>query len=122
MALLFYSDAGLTTELTTVTTQHDSAGETKEIEVFLANKDAGFHYEEIAITPEDTATPPDETSWIQLGLDQGTFGTPGAPLAMANIEDNLAHSFWIRITTPTVATAQNKSDLGLSVSFREFAV
>lgn len=122
MALLFYSDASLITELTTVTTQHDSGGEAKEIEVFLANKDAGFRYEDIVITPEDTATPPDETTWIQVGLTQGNYETPGSPLAMANISDNVGHSVWIKITTPTVGTAQNKTDLRLNATFKELAV
>lgn len=122
MALLFYSDVALTTELGTVTTQHDSAGEVKEVEVFLANKDAAFRYEEIVITPEDTATPPDETTWIQLGLTQGAYEAPGAALTMPNISDNVAHSLWIRITTANVGTAQNKTDLRLNATFKEFAV
>ena len=122
MALLFYSNAGLTTELTTVTTQHDSAGESKEIQVFIANKDSGFRYEDIVVTPEDTATPPDETSWIQVGLTQGNYQAPGASLTIGNIDDNVAHSFWVRITTANVGTAQNKTDLRLNATFKEFAV
>lgn len=126
MALLFYSDSGLTTELTTLTTQHDSAGETKEVKVFIANKDVAFRYEDILITPEDTATPPDETSWIEIGTDNagtpGVFSAPGAPLTIPNISDVIAHPFWIRITTANVGVAQNKTDLRLSASFKEFAV
>lgn len=122
MALLYYADAGLTTELTTITTQHDSAGETKDVEIFLANKDAAFRYEDIVITPEDTAKPPDETGWIQIGLTQGVFEAPGASLTFPNVDDNAAHSFWIRITTANVGTAQNKTDLRLNTTFKEFAV
>lgn len=126
MALLFYSDSGLTTELTTLTTQHDSAGETKEVKIFLANKDVAFRYEDILITPEDTATPPDETSWIQLATDNagapGAYSAPGAALALENISDVAAHPFWVKITTASVGAAQNKNDLRLSASFKEFAV
>ena len=122
MALLYYADAGLANELTTITTQHDSAGETKEVEVFLANKDVAFRYEDIVITPEDTATPPDEKNWIQIGLTQGNYEAPGASLTFPNIDDNTAHSFWIRITTANVGTAQNKTDLRLNATFKEFAV
>jgi hypothetical protein len=126
MALLFYSDLGLTTELTTLTTQHDSAGEAKSVRVFLANKDGAFRYEDISITPEDTAKPPDETSWIQLAPDNagtpGTYSAPGAALTLANISDAAAHPFWVKITTASVGSAQNKTDLRLSASFKEFAV
>jgi hypothetical protein len=126
MALLFYSDLGLTTELTTLTTQHDSAGEAKSVRVFLANKDVAFRYEDILITPEDTATPPDEKSWIQLAPDNagtpGTYSAPGAALALANILDTAAHPFWVKITTTNVGTAQNKTDLRLNTTFKEFAV
>ena len=121
MALLFYSDASMTTELTTVTTQHDSAGESKDVEIFIGNKDAGFRYEEIVITPEDTATPPDEKNWIQVGLTQGNYEAPGASLTFPDISDNASHSLWIRITTANVGTAQNKTDLRLNATFKEFA-
>ena len=125
MALLYYSDPSLTTLLENMTTQHSSTGDSQEVRVFIANKEPGFRYEDVVITPEDTDGP-DETNWISLAADNGgapgTFGAPGASLTIGEISDNGAHSFWLRITTPAVGQAQNKSDLRLSASFKEFAV
>lgn len=126
MALKYYSDAGLTTEITTLTTEHDSAGETKEVQVYLGNLDPSFTYHNIIINIEDTSTPPDETNWIELALDDngspGTYGNAGDPLSFPDIIDQNPHSFWIRVTTPMIGSAQNKTDLRLRTAFQENAV
>jgi hypothetical protein len=126
MALKFFSDQALTQEITILTTTHPNTGSSVERRVFLANDDGGFRYENIAIDPTDISGS-DETSYIQLSPDNagsaGAFGTAGATLAMANISDsNVAKPFWVRISTPSVGSAQNKTDLQLRALFREFAV
>jgi hypothetical protein len=126
MALKFYSDQALTQEITSLTTQHANTGMAVERRIFLSNNDATKRYENIAIDPTDTAST-DESSYISLAPDNagsaGTYGAAGANLALANISDsNVAKPFWVKITTPSVGTAQNKTDLQLKALFREFAV
>jgi hypothetical protein len=126
MALKFYSDQALTQEITSLTTQHANTGMAVERRIFLSNNDATKRYESVVIDPTDTAST-DESSYISLAPDSsgsaGTYGAAGANLAMANISDsNVAKPFWVKITTPSVGTAQNKTDLQLKALFREFAV
>jgi hypothetical protein len=126
MALKYYSDSALTNEITNLTTEHETIGGVEEKQIFIGNTDVNFYYEDIVINIEDTATPPDEKTWIQLALDNAgapsTYGSAGASLTFPNITDNLAHSFWIKVTTPDLGTAQNKTDLRLNTTFKEFAV
>jgi hypothetical protein len=126
MALKFYSDQALTQEITSLTTQHANTGMAVERRIFLANNDATKRYENVVIDPTDTAST-DESNYIALAADNagsaGTYGAAGANLTMANISDsNVAKPFWVKITTPSVGTAQNKTDLQLKALFREFAV
>jgi hypothetical protein len=126
MALKFYSDQALTQEITSLTTQHPNTGSAVSQRIFLSNNDATKRYESVVIDPTDTAST-DESNYIALAPDNagsaGTYGTAGANLAMANISDsNVAKPFWVRITTPSVGTSQNKTDLQLKALFREFAV
>jgi hypothetical protein len=126
MALKFYSDQALTQEITSLTTQHANTGMAVERRVFLSNNDATKRYENVVIDPTDTAST-DESSYISLAPDSsgtaGTYGAAGANLNMANISDsNVAKPFWVKITTPNVGTAQNKTDLQLKALYREFAV
>jgi hypothetical protein len=126
MALKFYSDQALTQEITSLTTQHANTGMAVERRVFLANNNASFRYENVVIDPTDTVST-DESNYIALAPDNagsaGTYGAAGANLTMANISDsNVAKPFWVKITTPSVGTAQNKTDLQLKALFREFAV
>jgi hypothetical protein len=126
MALKFYSDQALTQEITSLTTQHANTGMAVERRIFLSNNNAAFRYENVVIDPTDTAST-DESSYIALAPDNagsaGTYGAVGANLSMANISDsNVAKPFWVKITTPSVGTAQNKTDLQLKALFREFAV
>jgi hypothetical protein len=126
MALKFYSDQALTQEITSLTTQHANTGMAVERRIFLSNNDATKRYENVVIDPTDTAST-DESSYIALAPDNagaaGTYGAAGANLTMANISDsNVAKPFWVKITTPSVGAAQNKTDLQLKALFREFAV
>jgi hypothetical protein len=126
MALKFYSDQALTQEITSLTTQHANTGMVVERRIFLSNNDATKRYESVVIDPTDTAST-DESNYISLAADNtgsaGTYGAAGANLTMANISDsNVAKPFWVKITTPSVGTAQNKTDLQLKALFREFAV
>jgi hypothetical protein len=126
MALKFYSDQALTQEITSITTQHPNTGSAVAQRIFLANNDATKRYENVVIDPTDTAST-DESNYIALAPDNagsaGTYGAAGANLNMANISDsNVAKPFWVRITTPSVGTPQNKTDLQLKALFREFAV
>lgn len=126
MALKFYSDQALTQEITSLTTQHANTGMVVERRIFLSNDNAAFRYENVVIDPTDTAST-DESNYISLAPDSagsaGTYGAAGANLTMANISDsNVAKPFWVKITTPSVGSAQNKTDLQLKALFREFAV
>lgn len=126
MALQLYSDAALTTEITSLITQHLNTGMAVERQLFITNKDATKRYENIIVDPIDTSGT-DETNYIQLAPDNaglaGNYGAAGASLSMGSISDNnIAHAFWIKITTPSVSESQNKTDLQLSILYREFAV
>lgn len=125
MALKFYSDQALTTEITTLTTQHANTGMAVQQKVYIANKDAAFRYESVTPTVED-ANGTSEVSWVALAPDSsgsaGSYGAGGASLSLGNITDNVGHPFWVKITTPAVGSAQNKTDLQLKTLFREFAV
>ncbi|MFQ8550180.1 hypothetical protein [Acinetobacter baumannii] len=126
MALKFYSDQALTTEITTLTTQHPNTGGSAQQKVFVANNDATKRYENVSVDIVDTSGS-DETSYVQLALDNsgspGTFGAAGATLTMSNITSaNVGQPFWVKVTTPSVVGSQNKTDLKLDVLYREFAV
>lgn len=125
MALKFYNDAGLTQEITTLTTQHENTGAVVEKKVYLGNTVVQYRYENIVISSEDTSIP-DETDWIQLAQDvggsAGTYEPGGDPLVFANISNFVGHPFWVKITTPPIVNPINKTDLQLRVDYREFAI
>ena len=126
MALKFASDSGLTQVITSLSTDHANTGMSVERKVYLFNDSASFRYENIVIDPTDTVTT-DESNYIQLATDNagvaGTYGASGANLSLSNITSaNVGTPFWVKITTPSVTTAQNKTDLQLKALYREFAV
>lgn len=133
MALKIYKDAGFTQEVTALsplTTQHPIAGSTVDTKVYLRNDDATKYYTTISVDPQDT-TATDESTWVFLAPDSagspGTFGVASAALSMADIGvagtgDTTGKPFWVRVTTPSVGTTQNKTDIFLNVTGREFAV
>jgi hypothetical protein len=109
-----------------ITTQHPIAGSTVEMKVWLFNDNPAKRYESITIDPTDT-TSTDESNWAQLAPDNagspGTYFAAGVALSMANISDsNVGKPFWVKVTTPSVADSQNKTDITLKVTSTEFAV
>lgn len=129
MALKISKNVGLTdivSDVNPITTQHPISGSTVELKLFLFNDNSAKKYEEVSIDPIDE-TSTDESTWIKLAPDNagvaGTYLSGGVALTMANISDsNVAKPFWVKITTPTVADSQNKNDIKLRVSGKEFAV
>jgi hypothetical protein len=129
MALKLAKDAGLTDLVSganPITTVHSTAGGTVEVKVFLFNDDATKTYQTIQIDPMDT-TGGDESGYIQLAPDNagsaGTYLAASAPLSMSNISSaNTPQAFWVKVTTPTLGSAQNKTDIFLRVTATEFAV
>lgn len=124
-------NSGLTDIISTdgsnpLTTQHPIAGSTVEVQLWMFNDNAAKRYESITIDPTD-ATDTDESTWVQLAPDNagvaGTYLTGGAALSMANVTDSgVGKPFWVKITTPSVADTQNKTDIKLTVNSTEFAV
>lgn len=123
--LRFSTDGTSAGLITTLTTQHSVDGGADVKKVYLYNDDATKRYTLIVIDPTDISGG-DESSYIQLAPDNagtpGTYQAAGANLSMADINDTLGKPFWVKITTPTLGTTQNKTDLKLNVTFREFAV
>lgn len=137
MTLKIAEDSGLTNIVSTdgtnpITTQHPISGSAVEKQVWLFNDDNTKYYSGITVTPYDTnASGGGTISEIQLAPDNagvaGTYGAAGAALSMADIGSSGApnttgHPFWYKITTPSVASSQNMTDLALDVAATEFAV
>jgi hypothetical protein len=131
MALKISKNSGLTDIVSSddtnpIVSEHPTTGSAVEIKLFLFNDNALKRYTNIVIDPIDTVTT-DESSWVQLAPDNG--GVPGAylsgsaPLSMADISDsNSGKAFWVKITTPSVPDSQNKTDIKLNVTAKEYAV
>jgi len=129
MPLLLSKNATLTelvSEANPITTDHPTTGSTAEVRLWLYNNNAAKKYTSVIIDPID-AVAPDDSTWVQLALDNnglpGSYLAGGAALTMADINDaNVGHPFWIRVTTPDVSDSQNKTDIRLEVSGREWAL
>jgi hypothetical protein len=57
----------------------------------------------------------------------GVYGAASASLSMANIGasgtgDTTGKVFWMKVISPSGQSVQNKTDIKLTVSYREFAV
>lgn len=109
-----------------ITTTHPTTGTSVEQKLYLFNDAAANRYEAITIDPTDTVTT-DESGYIQLAPDNvgaaGTYLAPSAALSMANISDsNVPKPFWVKVTTPSLTDAVNKTDVKLKVDYNEFAV
>ncbi|WP_423408008.1 hypothetical protein AABM38_20400 [Heyndrickxia sp. MSNUG] len=109
-----------------ISTQHPITGSTVEMKLWLFNDNAAERFENINIDPTDSVST-DESTWIQLAPDNagvaGTYLSGGTALTMANISDsNVGKPFWVKITTPSVGSVQNKTDIKLTVNYRKFAV
>lgn len=129
MAIKISKNLGLTdivTDSNPITTEHPITGSSVEVKLFLFNDNATKKYEGITIQPTDIVST-NEASWIQLAPDNsgvaGTYLAGAAALTMANISDsNVAKPFWVKVTTPSVADSQNKTDIKLTTSWKEYAV
>jgi hypothetical protein len=114
-----------------ITTQHPVEGSTEEVRVWVFNtrvaeETSDKRYELVSVDPSDT-TGTDESTWIQLATDNGgvagVYQANGEALALGNVDTlDTGIPVWVRITTPTVNESQNKADIVLNVTGREFAV
>ncbi|RDW18052.1 hypothetical protein CWR48_10635 [Oceanobacillus arenosus] len=101
-----------------ISSQHPISGSTETIQVYLFNDDATKRYESVTVNAIDT-TGPDESNWVKLSTNGTTFTDT---INFAEIKDTVGHLFYVRVTTPSVADTQNKTDIKLSVVGTEFAV
>jgi hypothetical protein len=104
-----------------ISTQHPITGSSQTMQLWLFNNDATKRYENITIDPTDVVST-DESSWVQLSADGSTWQTASAALTMANISDTTGHTFYVKVTSPSGQSVQNKTDIKLTVNYREFAV
>ena len=136
MALKISKNSGLTDVVSTgdnsnpISTQHPITGSTVEQKLYLFNNDATKYYQNVNIDPTD-AVSTDESTWVFLAPDSsgvaGTYGAAGAALTMANIGaagsgDTTGKPFWMKVVSPSGQSVQNKTDIKLTVNYREFAV
>lgn len=125
MALKISKNSGLTdivSDANPISTQHPITGSSVTVQLWLFNDNAAERFENVNIDPTD-AVSTDESSWIQLSSDGTNFQAGSVALTMANISDsNVGKPFYAKITTPSVGSVQNKSDIKLTVNFRKFAV
>lgn len=129
MALKISKNVGLTdivSDANPITTEHPITGSAVAVQLWIFNDQATKRYETITIKPTDIVSI-DESSWVQLAPDNagaaGTYLAGGAALSLANIADsNVAKPFWIKVTTPAVGDTQNKTDIKLTVTGKEYAV
>ena len=125
MALKISKNSGLTdivSDLNPITTNHPITGSSQTVQLWLFNDNSAERFENVNIDPTDT-TGSDESSYIQLSADGTTYLSASDALSMANISDsNVGKPFWMKVTTPSVADVQNKSDIKLQVNYRKFAV
>lgn len=129
MALKLSKNSGLTDLVSTdgsnpITTSHPLAGSAQTVQLWLFNDDVTKRYEQISILGEDSNTGDgNQSSWIQLSSDGTNFQAAGASLSMANISNaNTGVTFYVRVTSSSVASVQNKVDLKIKTVFTEFAV
>lgn len=127
MALKISKNSTLTdnvSESNPITTQHNVTGGSIETRVFLYNDTATFTYEDIVISATDTVGT-NESSWVTFAKDNNgaVTGTYASTISYTSIPTaNTGVPFWVKVTTPVVETAQNKSDIRIRVVGKEKAV
>jgi hypothetical protein len=113
-----------------ISTQHPITGSSQTMQLWLFDnsKDAnGVTYtqprrwEIVAVDPTD-AVSTDESTWVQLSADGVTWQAAGTALSMGTISDTIGHTFYVKVTSPSGQSVANKTDIKLTVSYREFAV
>jgi hypothetical protein len=128
MALKIAKNSGLTDIVSSgdnsnsIVTQHPITGSAQALQLYLFNDNSAERFESISIDPTDSVDT-DESSWVEMSADGTTWLTAGEALSVADISDNgVGKSFWVRVTSPSVADVQNKTDIKLTVNYRKFAV
>lgn len=127
MALKISKNIGLTdvvSDVNPISTEHPISGSAQTVQLWLFNDNAAKRYETITIYPIDSSIGDgDQSTWIELSADNVTYQAAGAVLNMANISTaNSGVTFYARITTPSVADSQNRTDIKLQVNGKEYAV
>jgi hypothetical protein len=128
MALKISKNSGLTdlvssgTGANPVTTSHPTTGSTSSaIQLWLFNDNsAAYTYSNVNVDPTD-ATGGDESTWVQLSTDGSTWQAAGAALSLT-VTGSTGTTFYYRCVVPSGQTVQNKSDIKLTVNYRETAV
>lgn len=107
-----------------ISTETPMSGGSIETELYLFNDDSTKKYQSITIYPTDS-NDSSKTSWIQLAPDNsgspGLFLSGGAIMNMPNISGNTA-PFWIKVTTPEMASVENITEIKLTVDYKEYVV
>lgn len=124
MALKISKNSGLTDLVSAanpITTSHPTTGSTSSpIQLWLFNDDATKSYTNVNVDPTD-ATGGDESTWIQLSADGSTWQAASAALSLT-VTGSTGTTFYYRCVVPSGQTVQNKTDIKLTVNFRETAV
>ena len=111
------SNAELTQELTTLSTEHPISGSSVNRQIYLYNDNNAFRYENVNVRAIDS-TGSDESGWVKFSKDGTNFSDS---LTFDEITDTSGKLIHVRVTTQPVQTAQNKQDIKIRVDFREYA-
>lgn len=122
----FYSDAGLTTRLSAILSQHNGASfpTSNNFQVWLGSRDPAYTLVSssgnLELTAEDSAPGSGhETSAIKLALTSGGLGagTSTLDLGVTSIEGGVANAvdFWIRVTD-AIGTQGYSNELTLALN------
>lgn len=129
MALKLSKNSGLTDVVSSdgsisnpIQTSHPVEGSAQTVQMWIFNDNSSKKYQNVSIQAVD-AVGTSEANWIQLSLDNVTYQAAGASLTIPDITTaNTGTTFYVKVTTPTVADTINKSDIKLKTSFTEYAV
>jgi hypothetical protein len=96
-----------------ITTEHPIEGSTEDKVVYLFNDNSTKRYENVTIevTGDDWVTITDEAE-----------GTYTDSLTLGEIEGTDPITIYVRVTTPQVTETQNKTDIKLTVNYKEYAI
>jgi hypothetical protein len=125
MALKLSKNSALTDLVSSgnpITTSHPTTGSTSSaVQLWLFNDNsAAFTYSNVNVDPTD-AVSTDESTWIQLSTDGTTWLSASAALSLT-VTGATATTFYYRCVVPSGQTVQNKTDIKLTVNYRETAV
>jgi hypothetical protein len=125
MALKLSKNSALTdlvSSVNPITTSHPTTGSTSSaVQLWLFNDNsAAFTYSNVNVDPTDSVST-DESTWIQLSTDGVTWLSPSAALSLT-VTGSAGTTFYYRCVVPSGQTVQNKTDIKLTVNYRETAV